>query len=180
VQASVPNWVDLFLILIPLIRTCYTGFVRGVVAECLSIAGLVSATAVACNYHEPLAKALAPWWRWSFNLLDFLAFLGLLIVGSWVLTRLVARALRRVITWNAVHWTLQALGIVCGGLRGMWVAGVVLALLTATGAPYLRRSIEERSVFGPRVLQLSHRSIAWVADRFPGRAERTVLIPPLQ
>lgn len=156
------------------------GFVRGLVAECLSVAGLVSATALACNYHEPLAKALAPWWRWSFNLLGFLAFLGLLIVGSWVLTRLVARALRRVITWNALHWTFQALGIVCGGLRGMWVAGVVLALLVATGVPYLGQSIQERSIFGPRLLGLSQWSLEWVANRFPGRANRTILIPPLQ
>lgn len=177
---TVPNWVDCFVILIPLARTCYSGFVRGVVAECLSFAGLVSATVLACNYHEPLAKTLAPWWLWSFNLLDFLAFLGLLAVGSWVLVRLVARTLSRVITWNAIHWTLQGLGIICGGIRGIWLVGVALALLLATGVPYLGQSIEERSLFAPRLLGLSQQSLEWVANRFPGHANRTVLIPPLR
>ncbi|MEK7880173.1 MAG: CvpA family protein [candidate division NC10 bacterium] len=168
------------MILIPLVRTCYSGLVRGVVAECLSVAGLVSAAALACNYHEPLATTLAPWWRLSFTLLDFLAFLGLLTVGSWVLVRLVARALSRLISWNATHWVLQGAGMLCGGIRGMWMAGLALALLLATGVPYLGQSIQERSVFGPRLLGLSQRSLEWVANRFPGGANRTVLIPPLQ
>ena len=179
-QVTVPNWVDLFVILIPLVRTCYVGFIRGMVAECMSTAGLVSATALACNYHERLASTLAPWWRWSFNSLDFLIFLGLLTVGSWVFVCLVARTLSRVISSNASHGTLQGLGIICGGIRGMWLAGLALALLLATGAPYLGQSIEERSLFGPRLLGLSRGTLEWVANRFPGHADRTVLIPPLR
>jgi len=160
------------------VRTCYTGFVRGVITECLSLVGLISATALACNYHEWLAQTLAPWWRFEFALLDILSFLVLLIGGVFLLVGGVARILSRLIVRAQGGGIARVLGMVAGALRGLWSAGVVLLILLASGRPYLARSIEERSILGPRLVRLSQHSVEWVANRYPGRANRTLLIPP--
>ena len=173
-----PNWIDLVLVTI-LLRTCYSGYGRGFFAEALNLLGIVTATALACNYHEPLARMVSPWWRGDPAGLAFLLFLTLLL-ATLVLSHVAFRKLTDLIKWERVHWTTQWLGLAFGAIRGLWWSGLLLKICLAVGVPYLEQSVQERSRLVPYVMPISTQGIEWVVDAFPGRPVRKELIPSMK
>ncbi len=174
-----PNWVDL-LILIVLLRAAYKGFDHGLIFELLSLAALIAATAIAANYYEWVAGRLEPWMGWFPSpsgtvVIFFVLFLILLVTGD----RL-AQGAARLLSWERSHWAVQGAGLAVGGLRGLWWTGLMLMLLSASGVAYLRDSVEAHSVFGPKFLDSTSRTIVQVVDRFPGASQRTQLTPRLR
>ncbi len=174
------NWVDL-IILIIVFRTCYSGFVRGFFAELLTVAGLVSVTALCINYAGFVTAWLRPWIGWAdATMASFLIFWGFFL-GLLFLARLVIKFLTAFITWEKVHWFLQGIGITLGGLRGLWWSGLLILAFVSSGVAYLRTSVEERSLLGPRLLVLSREWFERAADGFPGAEYRSKpLLPPLK
>ena len=162
-----------------MLRACYIGFERGFLAELFHLVVVVSATVLACNFHGVVSGFVATWWQWNPSVLNCLSFLLLLGVGLFV-GRLLLLALTNFLKWERLHWIVQGLGLMLGGLRGLWWAGLLLLLLLATGVPYLKDSIEERAVFGPRLASVAKDSLEFVADWYPGHAKRAVLVPALE
>ena len=174
-----PNWVDLVIVTI-LLRTCYSGFGRGLLTEVINLAGVVSITAVAVNFWHPFAEWLRPWLAFDPDYAPGVAFWLLFLSGVFALRMLLAR-LGEVIKWERLHWTIQGLGLIIGGIRGLWWAGLIVLILTSSGFVYLRESVESQSVLGPRLLAVAHEQIGSVTRRFPGAQFRgTVLIPALK
>ncbi len=172
-----PNWVDLVIITLVL-RACYVGFGRGFLTELISLGGVVTSTAIAVNFHGPIFQQLTPWWHFDPAALDFTCFLLLLFVSLFII-HLILRKLSAILKWERIHWLIQGMGMVCGGVRGLWWAGLVVLLMLALGLPYLTASVRERSLFAPQLEKMSFEAIRSVADRFPGHASRTVAIPTL-
>lgn len=176
-MTKLPNWVDL-VIVICLLITCYNGFGRGLVAELLNLAGAIFATALALNYWEVVAGWLTPWMRLDPILAKWLIFWALFVILM-VLAHQLCRRLTQVVKWERLHWAIQGLGLVLGGIRGLWWAGFILLALTSSGFLYLRDSVEQESVLGPRLVILAKDQLTSVADRFPGAPRRReTLIPP--
>lgn len=174
-----PNWVDLIVVIV-LLRTCYSGFGRGFLTELLNLAGAVTVTAIAVNFWGVVAKRLQPWlWidpAYTPVVVFWLIFLTMALGLRWVLARV-----GDVIKWERLHWTIQGLGLLLGGLRGLWWAGFLLIVLTTSGFVYLRDSVEARSVLGPRLVEIARNSMGRIADRFPGASSRGVtLVPPMK
>ena len=173
-----PNWVDL-VILIGLIRGCYVGFARGLVAELLYLVGLVSVTALACNFYRPLSDQIAPWWLHDPDALRFACFA--LLFGAGIL--LVYRGLRilaaRVLREGIHPWIIGAGGVVVGGVKSLWWLGVFLMVILSLGITYLKESVNERSLLAPRVLPIAESAIRRVADHFPGHDRRPSLVPDM-
>ena len=167
--------MDLVLLVI-LARTCYNGFVRGALAEAVNLVGVVTITALACNYHGVIALWLAPWWVWDFSWLSFVVFL-LILLGGMLLFHVTIRKLMELIKWERVHWALQTFGLIFGGVRGAWWAGMMLLMMLSLGVPYLKQSVEERSVLAPRVFPILQTGIETIVDMYPGHVGRTRLIP---
>ena len=175
-----PNWVDLIIIIIVL-RTCYSGFGRGLLTELLSLVGAVAVTALTVNYAGMLISAVAPWMSWADPVIVaavvfWALFFSLLFVGHQII-----KLVTGLIKWERLHWFIQGIGIAVGALRGLWWSGFVVLVLASSGLPYLAGSVEERSIFGPRLVRLARESLTSVTDQFPGAEYRgNVLIPPVK
>ena len=175
-----PNWVDLIIVILVL-RGCYVGFSRGLLTELVHCIGAVCVTALSVNYAGFLAHWLTPWIAWANPAIaTSLLFWVLFLLALFAVHRII-RALATVIKWERVHWFLQGIGVVLGGLRGLWWAGFVLLVLVSSGVGYLKDSVEERSVVGPRLGTIARETLERVADQFPGAAHRgNTLVPPIK
>lgn len=162
-------------------RTCYTGFGRGFLSELLHLVGVVAATVLACAFHSPVSRFLASWVVMvSPPTMEFVSFLGLLALGLFVFVGLGARALAKRLTWDRLTWSVQGFGLLLGGARGVWWSGLWLLVLLGTGVPYLDQSIQERSLFSPRLLALSRATLTQVVDWSTGSRGEGPLIPTLE
>lgn len=177
-MTKLPNWVDLVLVIL-ILRTCYSGFAKGMWTGLLTLVGAVSVTAITVNYSGIVADWLQQWSRFSPHVTAAVVFWGIFLI----LVVSVHAALKRInewIKWERLHWLIQGMGIILGGFRGLWWGGVLLLVFTSSGWSYLQQSVEDRSVLGPRLLKFSRQSLEEVTDRFPGAQYRpSHLIPPL-
>lgn len=149
-------------------------------AELLHLLGVVAATVLACAFHGPVSRTLALWVVVvSPATLDLVSFLGLLALGLFVFVQLGVRALAKRVTWERLTWSVQGLGLLLGGVRGLWWAGLWLLVLLASGIPYLGRSIQERSIFSPHLLAFSRQTLTQAVGWSSGSIVEGPLIPTL-
>ena len=171
-----PNWIDLIIITV-ILKACYSGFARGLLAELLNLLGAVTVTALAINY----AGVVTSWLQSRVAFPAYLtAVVGFWVVflGLWVAMHVLIRQISRVIKWERVNWLIQGLGLLLGGIRGLWWAGFLLVVLSASGFAFLQEGVEKNSVLGPRLLDVAHTSFEEVTARFPGTHGQTTLVPP--
>jgi len=173
-----PNWVDL-IVLTLVLRAAYVGSCRGFIVESLHLVGLVSITALACNFYGVVAEWVSPWWGGDPSVLSFLCFVALLLGSAFLINRLAIKV-TRFIKHAPDRWVVHGLGFLVGGIRGFWWASLIVLLMLSLGMPYLTRSIEERSIAGPHVAKFGGKSLDWVADRYPGAMRRGELIPAIK
>ena len=175
---TLPNWIDLIVITLVL-RTCYNGFGRGLLTELLSLIGAVSSTSLTLNYAGVVSKWVTAWVPTGGSFMRVGVFWGFLLTVTLVV-RIVLRRAAEVIKWERLHWAMQGMGLVLGGLRGLWWSGFLLVVLSSSGVAFLRQSVEERSMFGPRLLHVAREGLARAADRFPGaRGRGPEPVPPI-
>ncbi len=174
-----PNWVDLIIVIL-VIRTCYSGFARGLLTECLHLAGTIALIALTMNYTGQVTAIAQPFLAWvGPTRVPFVVFI-VMLCGLMFGLRLLLKMLARVLKWERVHWAIQGLGLLVGGVRGVWWAGFLLVVLTSSGVVYFQRSVEERSVLGPKLASTAHEVLGQVAEYFPGAAQRGMsLVPPI-
>ena len=174
-----PNWVDLVVVSL-VIRTSSSGFGRGIITEILDLLSSVSLTVLTVSYWAAVVGLLQPVVGLPSHLLEPIVFWALFLI-SFVAVRMLLRRAADLIKWEKLHWLLRGLGLALGALRGIWWAGFILLALATSGFGYLERSVQERSVLGPRLLKASHAGLAAIIDRLPSAPHQpTDLIPPLK
>ena len=172
-----PNWIDLIIVTI-ILRTSYNGFGRGLFAELLNVVGVVSVTALTVNYWPTASDWVRGYLALPPNLVAVFVFWGfffILLIGM----HIILKRITQVIKWEQVHWAVQGIGLVLGGFRGLWWAGFLALALSSSGFGALQESVAERSILGPRLLDVSRAGLEQVAARFPGPKAGDVLIPPI-
>ena len=173
-----PNWVDLLVVTF-FIRGCYIGLSRGLLAELLHAVGLVSATALTCNYFGQVSQLVMPWMGWfGPDITDLFVFLFLLL-GLGFCVRVVVARFGEVVKWEHFHWFFQGLGLALGAVRGIWWAGIFVVLLASSKVEYLQSSVTKESVVGPGVERIARPALTFAADWFPGAMGRTALVPQI-
>lgn len=174
-----PNWVDLVVVSLVLIK-CYKGFQRGIVTELLRLIGLVGATGFAVNYASVVGAWIGAWVRFGPLSTECVTF-WLLFLGFVYLVRVALRGIAQLIKWERIHWITNGLGLALGALRGLWWSGLFLLALSSSGFVYLRESVEQRSVLGPRMLPRARAHLERLSDVLPGHQNRgPMLIPPVR
>ena len=122
---------------------------------------------------------MAPWVSSvDHAILDGVSFLVLLVVSA-VALRMVIVRLAAHMTWEGSNGIVQGLGLLMGGVRGLWWAGLGLLMLLATGVPYIAESIQQRSLFSPTLVTMFRRTLTRTVDVVPGPGTQDVLIPSL-
>ncbi len=174
-----PNWVDLIIVTIVL-RTCYNGFYRGFFVGFLNLVGVVSATVVSLNYSRVVIQWLQPWIQLDAVVMACVVFWGIFF-SLVIAVNVLIRRLTEFLKWERLHWSIQSVGLVLGLLRGLWWIAIILVAMATSGVPYLKASVEERSVLGPHVLPFAQKYLEEVANQFPGAEGRgEELIPPMK
>ncbi len=148
-------------------------------AEALNVLSVITATALACNFHGTITQWILPWWAGDPAVLSFALFLTLLF-GAIVGLHAVIRKLTDLIQLERLHWAVQSLGMFLGAARGLWWSGLLLQLLLSLGVQGLADSVQEHSLLGSRILPVAKQSVEWVVDRFPGHTDRITLIPSIK
>lgn len=171
-----PNWVDLVLIIL-LFKGCYSGFGRGFITETLRLVGLVLATVVAINSHAIVSQWFFPMFWFGPKIGAFLTFLIILFVMLFVVSFTV-RIVGRVLKWERHHWAVQGMGLLIGGVRGLWIGGLFAVILTSSGFDYLRDSVERESVFGGHLHERARMVFTRVSARAPGGETRDPRLVP--
>ncbi len=160
-------------------RTCYNGFGRGLLAELFNLSGVIGVTVLTVNYGAPVARWVLRWLRWEPTFTTFVVvwlFFLTLVFGMRFLLKIVTGAVK----WERLHWTIQGIGLILGGLRGLWWTGFLLLGFWTSGFDYLRESVEH-AVLGPRLLTAYREALVSVSDHVPGARFRTEsLLPPLK
>ena len=173
-----PNWADVVILTI-ILRMSYNGSVRGFLAEILNLTGAVSITAFTVNFAGPVTGWLQPQWWPAPTIAPLVGFWGLfliLVLG----VHLIIKRVVQIIKWERLHWLIQGMGLLLGGLRGLWWSGFLLIVLAGSGVTWIQRSVEEHSLIGPSLLPASRAVLEQVADRFPCAQSRgSDFVPPL-
>lgn len=178
-NATWPNWVDLIVLLVVL-RTCYSGYDRGFLTELLHVVGVVCVTVLDINYGPAAAQWVQRWIPVRPSVVAVTVFWLLFLIGI-LIKQVLIRQITNVIRWERLHWAIQSLGLLLGGMRGLWWTGVILVAFASSGMPYLQRSVEQRSVIGPTVLPIARGALVSIADQCPGAGQRAPeLFPSLR
>ena len=161
-----PNWIDVVALTL-ILRMGYNGSLRGFFTEILNLTASVSITAFTVNYAGLVTGWLQPqWWPAPHvtELAGFWGFFLVLVIG----VRLLLKRVAQLIKWERIHWIIQGMGMLLGGLRGLWWSGFFVIVLASSGVTWLRQGVEERSLIGPALLSASRAILEDVAGRFPG------------
>ena len=157
----------------------YNGFGRGFLAELLNLIGAVTITALTVNYAEMVSGVLRSWIPIPPPVAAVVGFWGLFLI-LWYAARAVRKRVTQVIKWERFNWFIQGVGLLLGGLRGLWWAGFILLVLSTSGYSFLVESVEKKSVLSPRLLNSFRISLEQTGNRLPGaRLRGTVPVPPL-
>ena len=174
-----PNWVDVVILTI-ILRMGYNGSMRGFTTEILNLTGAVIITVFTVNFADLVTGWLQPQWWPLPTIAPLVGFWGLfllLLLGVHLLIKRVAQ----VIKWERLHWLIQGVGLIFGGLRGLWWSGFLLIVLASSGVIWVRQAVEERSLIGPSLLPASRTVLEQVANRFPVAQPRgSDLVPPIR
>jgi uncharacterized membrane protein required for colicin V production len=149
--------------------------------ELLNLIGAISVTALCVNYVSVVAEWVRPWLAWiQPTLLTFIVFV-ILFLGLLFLVHRLLRLLSEFVKWERLYWVFEMLGLLLGCLRGLWWATLILLMFVSSGVDYLRLSVEERSVIGPRLLPKSREIFERVVDCYPGSQNQgKTLVPPMR
>ena len=174
-----PNWVDLIIITV-IWAACYNGFGRGFLAELLNLIGAVAVTALSIIYAGTVTDILRPWIPFPPPITAVVGYWGLFLL-LWYAMRVVRKRAAEVIKWERFNWFIQGMGLLLGGLRGLWWAGFILLVLSTSGYTFLVESVEKKSVLAPRLLNSFRISLEQAGNRLPGPKLRgTTPMPPLR
>ena len=174
-----PNWIDLLILYLFWIG-CYNGFGRGFFAELFNLISAVAITVLTLNFSGMATAALSPWIPLPAPITSLVAFWGLFLI-LWYIGLNIRRWLAGLIKWERFNWFIQGMGLLLGGLRGLWWAGLAVLVMTASDYVFLKESVQEKSVLAQRLLTSFRLSLDQIGNRFPGARLRTdTPVPPIR
>ena len=127
------NWVDLIILIIILINVIL-GFKRGIIAEILTLIGLISAIFLAIFWYSDLSIFLMEQFKWNETLLNVLSFV-IIFIGVIIFFRLLENVLTRITALLLLSWINNIGGALFGFIRGTIIVGLLLFLVNFIPLP---------------------------------------------
>ncbi|MCM8798486.1 MAG: CvpA family protein [Candidatus Omnitrophica bacterium] len=154
------NWVDV-VVLVFILRGVFRGIRNGVVLEFLSLSGWCVALYLSLKYYKPIASTLYERTEIPLVLNEIIIFGGIAL-GTIMLANLLGQFFKRIVRIKII----ERINFLGGAVLGMVKAGVVVSflfyLLGITEIPYLKKSIEEKSISGKvitKVVNVVYRNV---------------------
>jgi len=149
------NWVDVLVIII-LLRVCYTAMKTGLTVELFKLLGVILAIYLSAHYYTTLSDFAEERMNIKFiplEFLDFLCFVILAIIGYLVffgLREAIHRSIKMQTHPSLNRWAGLALGIG----RSILLSGLVIFILVISTISYLKDSVGS-SYFGKRMFKIA-------------------------
>jgi membrane protein required for colicin V production len=141
------NWLDI-LILVPMIWGAFKGLVKGIVAEGLSIIGIIGGLFIANKFSGLLAETLN--WNNRFSgILAFVVLMAFVLLLVYVIIRVMNKSLETI----KLQWLNKLGGMVFGAIKWALVFSVVLYLwdLIDEAYPVFKSNTKKESKLYPIV-----------------------------
>lgn len=110
------------------------GFKRGIIAEILTLAGLIVAIFMAIFWYDDLSVFLIRQLKWNQSLSNVLSFI-LIFIAVIILFRLLENLLSHLTVLLLLNWINNLGGALFGFVRGSIIVGLLLFLLNYTPLP---------------------------------------------
>ena len=151
------NWVDIF-VLILLIRATYVGLRCGLLGEIFKTLGIIAALFVSIRYHSNLAQFLTQqvfFSKLSLPVNQGISFACLLLAVMLIfkLGWFIAQSIMQ-LKLKVAGSVEKIGGVICGFIRGGIVASLILFALNLLPLDYLKKSINEDSWSGSRLIKV--------------------------
>lgn len=158
------NFLDL-IIVITVFRICYVALKTGLVVEIFKLLGVLFATYISLHYYISISdiiqnRFLPPGMPLEF--FDFLIFIFLFGAGYMLFVALRV-TLYRFIKLEALPAINKTGGLLLGLLRGFFVTGVLVFMLSISTTSYLSRSVKH-SYLGNRAIFILPNTYSWLWD----------------
>ena len=159
------NWVDV-LIVILLIRTCYTGYARGISYEAITLLGIIGAAILSVHNYEYLGL----FFRKELNLpVGFCNFISFIMLGTGVfyVFRFVREFLYRFLRFEMFPSVERFGGLALGFVRGALMVSLILLGMLLAQRPELSTAIKYKSYSGPVFLKVIPVAYDYMIGLFP-------------
>ncbi|MDY0382384.1 MAG: CvpA family protein [Atribacterota bacterium] len=167
------NWVDLIILVIVLFNV-FLGFKRGVIAELLTLIGLISAIFVSIFWYHDLSVFLIKQFKWNEALSNIISFIIIFLLVIFCF-RILETLLNRIVDMLFLSWINNLGGVLFGFLRGAIIASLLLFLVNFIPLPLEIRIQLSDSVLAKYLLDgliVIYNSLhEWLPEHFQFEAE---------
>ncbi len=147
------NWVDL-VTLVFLVRGIYQGAKGGLIVEFFSLAGWFLSVFFAFKFYKPLAELINK--RTEIPLVvDEIVVFAAIVIAVIIIARLAGAISGRVIKIKLVERLNRVGGAIFGAVRAAVVLSIIFYALGILSIPYLKKSVEEKSLSGKAISKVS-------------------------
>jgi membrane protein required for colicin V production len=141
------SYIDL-LILIPIVWGCIRGFMKGLVIELATLAGLILGIIASFYFASDLGELLRQYFSFGASAARIIASI-LIFTGVMLIAWLIGKAIEKTVELIALGWLNKLLGAVVGIVKGAVVAALLLYVVVYfdTGENIISRTEKEKSMF---------------------------------
>jgi membrane protein required for colicin V production len=143
------TWVD-YIVLIAVLRGCYTGYKSGLFPELLRIAAYLVTVVVTLQFYEPLAQFLTVRTFLNFGTASTISFFTLL-AGVFFATKLLMMLVLKLLKVGEGGLLNRLVGTLLGAARWILLLSLAFMLVEYSPLTVLRTDIQNRSAVGPKI-----------------------------
>lgn len=159
------NWVDIFIVIL-LIRTCYTGYARGVGYEAITLLGIIGAAILTVHNYEYLGLFFRKELNLPVGFSNLISFI-MLGTGAFYVFRLARDSLYRFLRFEIFPAVERFGGLALGFVRGALLVSLILLGMLLVQRPQLSMAIKYKSYSGPMFLKVIPVAYDYVIGLFP-------------
>jgi len=159
------NWVDIFIVIL-LIRTCYTGYARGITYEAITLFGIIGSAILTVHNYEYLGLFFKKEMNLPVGFSNLISFI-MLGIGVLYLLRFTRDSIYRFLKFEMFPAVERFGGLALGFVRGALMVSVILLGMLLAQRPQLSMAIKYKSYSGPMFLKVIPVAYDYVIGLFP-------------
>ncbi len=172
------NWVDLLLAVLT-VRTGFSGFEKGFLTELFKFTATVAATLLGLHFFPSISGFLEARLFFPQRSAEVASIILVLIFCA-LLLFLLRIFLDRIFPGVFKAEKFKAAAMLLGGMRGLIIGSLLLIILSLIPGEYIRKSIEEKSLATPVVVQMAPAAYRFLAGIVPGVRSKELKIDILR